>query len=615
MYKGPVIEILQSFTSKESDKIADAIYGYFCYNTKDLFRQTSLGIPVYYYSEKVTARYNENEKFIILLIDDVLMLNRFLQEKCSHLIKESGNNTTVIPVLISDAGFNIVKKINCIALYPIADHNLRIKVLLYEINRIILQKLNRNTEKIKIFISYCRQDGQEIVQHLCNYINTKTHLSTILDTTSIEISKDFQEEIEQLLSVSSAIFLCTDRYSSRFWCLEEVLLSKKYDIASIIVDAISEGEDRRFPYLGNTSVIKWDFSECTILDIINKLLFATLKQRLIKDYTDISCKKNHICFLHYPELANFAFINNNTKLAFYPDPPLGSSEIRFLKSYSKCDLYTPITYQSKLNNKRLRVCISLSKSSDLKEVDCFDEQINYVYLEVLRYLVYSKYIVTYGGDWRKGGYTEYIYDLIRAYQENQELLEYKFVNFLAYPFYLDLDIHKEVGINNVTDLIKVKPSCNVCNPLIFHENNIGFLAYSLTNMRNVMLNNVDAVIAIAGKNNPGHSILPGVLEEIIIATILKKPIFILGGFGGVTKKVAEYIKNQQVLEVEIDTSVSENYKKYDPSWTEDEYLKVLNNITYSSLNNGLSKTENNILFESSDPNTLIPIILKGLSKL
>ena len=616
MYKGPIIEILHSFSSKEANEISNGIYEYFCYNTKDLFRQTSLGIPVYYYSENINIKYKENEKFILLLIDDFLMLDDSLQNKCLYLISKNNSDikTTIIPILISDAGINLVKKINSIPLYSIVDYDIKIKTLFYEVTRITFQKLKENTEKIKIFISYCRQDGEDIAHHLCNYINTRTHLSTILDTTSIEIHDNFQKEIENLLSVSSVIFLCTDKYSSRFWCLEEVLYSKKYDVPSIIVDAISEFESRRFPYLGNTSVIRWRHTEQTILDIINKLLFETLKQKLLKDISCINLEKNQIYFSHYPELANIAFMNQSTKLVFYPDPPLGISEIRFLENYSNCKFYTPITYQGKLNDQNLKICISISKPSDLNKVNCFDNHINYIYLEILRYLIYSKYIVVYGGDWRKGGYTEYIYDLIRVYQDNQELLEYKFTNYLAFPFYSELDSHTEALIRNVTNLIKIDPPFNNDRPLENYDNK-SFIAYSLTNMRNVMLDNIDAIIAIAGKNESGNSILSGVLEEIIIAIKLKKPIYIIGGLGGVAKKIAEFIRNGEKFEPHIDFNVSSNYKNYIPSWTGSEYINILNGITYDSLNNGLNETENNILFESSNPCEIIPLILKGLSQL
>lgn len=613
MYSGPVIEVLYSNSCKETTHLVETIYDYFCFNTDDLFHQDAVGIPVYRYSYENNSTLPYNRKFVLLFIDDALMLNNILKTHCLNIIDSHSENVFIIPILLSDAGFPIVRKINSIVLYCIPDIEIQKNILLCEVTRLILQEMKNDPSKHRIFISYCRKDGREIADCFCNYINTKTHLATILDTTSIEVRKDFQSEIEKLMASSSVIFICTDEYSNRFWCLEEVLYSKKHDIPSIIVDAIIKGENRRFPYLGNAPTVKWKNEEITILEIINKILFVSLKQFMQQELSKSITSENSIYLYHYPELANFAFLSKDVKDIFYPDPPLGSSEKNFIEKYTQRNIYTPITYQCTNQRKHLNVCISLSTAEHCTR-NCFPKQTTYIYLELLRYLIYSSYTVMYGGDWRNGGYTEYIFDLISAYHDNQELLQYKFKNYLAFPFNLNIDLHTEAKIKNIAEIIEIDTSSSVHNASDLLNDN-AFIAYSLSKMRRAMISDCDAIVAIAGRKNTGHSIVSGVIEEIIIAKKLKKPIFIIGGLGGVCYEIGQAIKNHRAYAPLFADDVLSQYQRYDSAWKKDEYVHQLKELTYENLHNSLSEEENNILFNSSNPYDIIPLILKGLGNL
>jgi hypothetical protein len=61
---------------------------------------------------------------------------------------------------------------------------------------------------------------------------------------------------------------------------------------------------------------------------------------------------------------------------------------------------------------------------------------------------------------------------------------------------------------------------------------------SLTLMRAHLLQQMNAMVAVGGKLHGGDGIVPGVLEEVKLATQRRMPTFLIGGMGGATAKAA-----------------------------------------------------------------------------
>jgi hypothetical protein len=78
---------------------------------------------------------------------------------------------------------------------------------------------------------------------------------------------------------------------------------------------------------------------------------------------------------------------------------------------------------------------------------------------------------------------------------------------------------------------------------------------SLTNMRIKSIEASNARICAGGKRSNFKGAMPGVLEEILIAVKQGKPIFLIGGFGGVVSDVCKLI-----LESTIEASLTEEWQ-------------------------------------------------------
>ena len=116
-----------------------------------------------------------------------------------------------------------------------------------------------------------------------------------------------------------------------------------------------------------------------------------------------------------------------------------------------------------------------------------------------------------------------------------------------------------------------------------------------TIIRKVAAKDTLAQIVVGGKTKSLRGKTPGLLEESCIALENKKPVYILGAFGGCGELIAKILKGEDV--VEIDKTIIEKIKK----------------VGINGLNNGLSEEENLELFESSDFARIISLIIKGIS--
>jgi len=140
-------------------------------------------------------------------------------------------------------------------------------------------------------------------------------------------------------------------------------------------------------------------------------------------------------------------------------------------------------------------------------------------------------------------------------------------------------------------------------------------------MRENMIKSCDVRICAGGKLAGYKGIMPGVLEEILIAAKLGLPIYLLGGFGGLTSKVCEVITTGNVPEeLTLQWQIENNagYKKMldfadmqSSSYTVD-YTKSMNIIKKLDFRNGLSKEENIRLFRSHYVDEAVFLVLKGL---
>ena len=192
---------------------------------------------------------------------------------------------------------------------------------------------------VKLFLSHARKDGAAIAASVRQYIRATTSLDSFFDVTNIAFGYDFAEAIEASVENSALVVFQTDEYASRDWCQIEALTAKRHKRPFVVVNVLTKGEKRSFPYLGNVPTIRWyEGSEAAIVA-------AALEQVLSNLYTNALLKKIAALYGHperyilaaAPELLDFVEIRRNMReeqeencVVVYPDPPLGSRELMLL---------------------------------------------------------------------------------------------------------------------------------------------------------------------------------------------------------------------------------------------------------------------------------------------
>jgi len=108
---------------------------------------------------------------------------------------------------------------------------------------------------------------------------------------------------------------------------------------------------------------------------------------------------------------------------------------------------------------------------------------------------------------------------------------------------------------------------------------------------------------LAGGKLEGSCKYSGILEEALYAIQNKKPLFLVGAFGGATKKIIELLedKENEFVDKEINGLKVKEIIKPD----------LLNN----NVLNPLSIEENKKLFQSKNVYELILLIIKGIKSL
>ena len=218
------------------------------------------------------------------------------------------------------------------------------------------------------------------------------------------------------------------------------------------------------------------------------------------------------------------------------------------------------------------------------------------------YLLSSGATLAYGGDLRDRGFTRLVFDLVLRYRPGQEAA----ANYLAWPVHATMkakDIRElESALRGFGRLILVALDGN---PMPCSEHRtvrtcaVDDRAWcvGLTAMRALMCAQTDARIVLGGKIEGCRGAMPGAAEETLLAIKAKQPVFLVGGFGGCARAIAEAI------------GLVERWAGSHDTWQGREQFE---GHTEMDLNNGLTLEENRELASTPHVDRAITLTMRGL---
>ncbi len=517
---------------------------------------------------------------------------------------------------------------------------------------------------LKLFLSHTKKNKttSKLVRDLDKFIHNLRGLDSFIDIFDIPEGNDILEQIDTNVPVSTLLVFKEELFSSRKWCQYEVLIAKEKQRPIISITCMTDDEDRSFPHLGNipsihiseslfnTNETYENLREDAFWKILNCALLESIRCEYVKELMHFNeDESNPIKLVRPPEPADLLRfckdIKNTSYHVIYPDPPIFSSEIDLIEKFDiKTNSFMTSLDSYNYKGKNIGLSISNPTETELQKYHQSDSQLDQLTQELACNLLYRNASLVYGGDMRKNGFTEIVINaadfIRRRYRNNSELdnKSHKMVkNCLAWPIYNGSDAKKWISNNNnIAEIIKCPPPECISNFNInineqhLSSNNIQNYqlytakAMSLSIMRKNLIDESNARILIGGKLSEYSGFMPGILEELLYAINEKQPIFLLGGFGGLTSHICNFInnntsdadknnlfnfswhlKNNEHLEGIIAVA-----KKHNPEYIPD-YPEIQKKIKGMSFNNGLSDVENSRLFSTPYPNEAIQLIVKG----
>jgi hypothetical protein len=277
-----------------------------------------------------------------------------------------------------------------------------------------------------------------------------------------------------------------------------------------------------------------------------------------------------------------------------------------------------------------RIAISISESEELEQSGLSDQHLKDISIEIARYLIVNGATLLYGGDLRNGGFTKLCSEISFQYKYLSDKGS-RFINYFPFPNSKSVSlIDKEVFVKQQMDTIilehpkhlgnidterKYDPFENLDDKFVLSE--------CFADMRIVMSNESDSRVLLGGKQKNFLGYIPGIIEEAYQSLKANKPIFLLGGFGGATKSLIRVITGDRPRELtnefQYDNEFLNEFRNFCPgkSIINLDYVYLIDffqnhNIELISKQNGLSIEENKILFESTNINELVFLIIKGM---
>ena len=255
------------------------------------------------------------------------------------------------------------------------------------------------------------------------------------------------------------------------------------------------------------------------------------------------------------------------------------------------------------------VGVSISKSPDLRVLGLSDGHLRDAMAETALESLASGWSLAYGGDLRKQGFAELLAELIVRYRDHP-----RHCGTVGVPDYLAWPVHIRMTPGELAEfetqhgpavrlvllgLDGMRLEREEWRALPVHEPGEREWAQGLTAMRTAMRADLQARILLGGRVEGYRGALPGIAEKAWLFLQAGQPVFLLGGFGGCARDIAESIGFVEPWEGSRGRWAGrERFRKHTPD----------------GLCNGLSLDENANLARTPHIDEAVTLVLRGLRR-
>jgi hypothetical protein len=246
------------------------------------------------------------------------------------------------------------------------------------------------------------------------------------------------------------------------------------------------------------------------------------------------------------------------------------------------------------------IALSVSDSPDLAALGLNERHLRDVLAAVARFFLGAGATLLYGGDLRALGFTELLFRVVAGYRREAEERRRAVTNLLAWPVHIALS-QKELdrrrnGFGDGGSVVCLSPDGTVMS----YQERAGSASkgasdhewtQGLTSMRRTLSQWCDAHVLLGGQTQRFRGKMGGIAQEALLTLEARKPVFLIGGFGGCARDIAETMR-----------------------LPERPHRRALERVRVDSLGNGLTPEETATLAQTADADEIITLILRGLRR-
>ena len=265
---------------------------------------------------------------------------------------------------------------------------------------------------------------------------------------------------------------------------------------------------------------------------------------------------------------------------------------------------------SSLTETSTAVGVSVSESPDMRALGLSDGHLRDAMAEIALQVLASGTSLACGGDLRQHGFTEVLAELVGRYRNHPRHGGTIVVtDYLAWPVHIRMTPSELAAFSAEHEpaarLVFLGPDgARLAREqrlkLPVHEPNEDEWTKGLTAMHTVMRNDIQARVVLGGRVEGYKGAIPGIAEETCLSLEAGQPVFVLGGFGGCARDIAETV------------GLAERWAGSRGDWTGRECFRK---YSPDDLRNGLSREENVVLARTPHIQEAVSLVSRGLRRI
>ncbi len=266
----------------------------------------------------------------------------------------------------------------------------------------------------------------------------------------------------------------------------------------------------------------------------------------------------------------------------------------------------------------IRVGISVSETPDLGRLGLLETHFRLALGEVARSVLLLGGSLAYGGHLETTGYTPFLLSELKRYgrRDRPLLVCLAWSEHRRLPLSVlegwrrDLGLYGDLRCFNAYGQ-SIDPSegrREEAEP----EGDPAVVAQSLTALRTAMIGLTQARVLIGGKRTDFQGKMPGILEEALLALEANQPLYLAGGFGGVSLDIIREFSPDAATWLP-DYSPPEGQ---DPRYASGlrRLVMLLREKPRHCLKNGLTEEESSLLANTHRPSEIAALVSRGLGR-